>query len=51
VFRENRMGYILKFFLPLAPTLEHRADISVSWLFTDGRALWTGDQPAARPLP
>jgi hypothetical protein len=31
--------------------LEHRADFSVSWLFTDGRTPWTGDQLVARPLP
>jgi hypothetical protein len=35
----------------LAPTLEHRADFSVSWSFTDGRTPWTGDQLVARPLP
>jgi hypothetical protein len=41
-------------FLPfgsLLPLLEHRADFSVSWSFTDGRTLWTGDQLVARPLP
>jgi hypothetical protein len=38
-------------FLPLAPTLEHRADFSVSWSFTDDRTPWTGDQLVARPLP
>jgi hypothetical protein len=35
----------------LAPLLEHRADFSVSWSFTDGRTPWTGDQLVARPLP
>jgi hypothetical protein len=39
------------FFLPLAPTLEHMADFSVSWSFTKGRTPWTGDQLVARPLP
>jgi hypothetical protein len=35
-----------------APTLEHRADFSLSFIiFTDGRAPWTGDQLVARPLP
>jgi hypothetical protein len=44
--------YIFFFLLlPLAPTLEHRADLSVSWSFTDGRTPWTGDQLIARPLP
>jgi hypothetical protein len=28
----------------LLPLLEHRADFSVSWSFTDGRTPWTGDQ-------
>jgi hypothetical protein len=37
--------------LKLAPTLEHRADFSVSWSFTDVRTPWTGDQLVARPLP
>jgi hypothetical protein len=31
--------------------LEHRADLSVSWSFTDGRTPWTCDQLVARPLP
>jgi hypothetical protein len=31
--------------------LEHRADFSVSWSFTDGRTPWTSDQLVARPLP
>jgi hypothetical protein len=35
-------------FLPL---LEHKADFSVSWSFTDCRTPWTGDQLVARPLP
>jgi hypothetical protein len=35
----------------LLPLLVSRADFSVSWLFTDGRAPWTGDQLGARPLP
>jgi hypothetical protein len=35
----------------LLPLLEHRADFSVSWSFTDGRTPWTGDQLIARPLP
>jgi hypothetical protein len=39
------------FFFPYAPTLEHRANFSVSWLFTDGRTPWTGDQLVARSLP
>jgi hypothetical protein len=39
------------FFLTLAPTLEHRADFSVSWSFTDGRTPRTGDQLVSRPLP
>jgi hypothetical protein len=40
------------FFRPLAPTLKHRADFSVSWSFyTDGRIPWTDDQLIARPLP
>jgi hypothetical protein len=34
----------------LAPTLEHRADLSVSWTFTGGRTPWTGDQVVGRPL-
>jgi hypothetical protein len=39
-------------FFPLAPTLEHRADFSVSLIvFTDGRTPWTGDQLVARSLP
>jgi hypothetical protein len=38
-------------FLPLAPTLEHRADFSVSLSFTDGMTPWTGDQLVVRPLP
>jgi hypothetical protein len=36
--------------LELAPTLKHRADLSVSWSFTDGRTPWMGDQLVARPL-
>jgi hypothetical protein len=28
----------------LLPLLEHRADFSVSWSFTDGRTPWKGDQ-------
>jgi hypothetical protein len=42
---------------PVAPTLEHMASVKhfVSLQFlnpkTDGRTLWTGDQPVARPLP
>jgi hypothetical protein len=39
------------FFSPFAPTLEHMADFSVTWSFTDGRTLWTGDQLVARPPP
>jgi hypothetical protein len=35
----------------LLPLLEHRANFSVSWSFTDGRTPWTGDQLVARPLP
>jgi hypothetical protein len=35
----------------LAPILEHRADYSVPWSFTGGRAPWTGDLLVARPLP
>jgi hypothetical protein len=37
--------------LPLVPTLEHRADFSVSWSFTDGRTPWTSDQLVAWSLP
>jgi hypothetical protein len=44
----NLVGYTVS---PLAPTLEHRADFSVSISFTDGRTPWTGDQFVARPLP
>jgi hypothetical protein len=35
----------------LLPLLEHRADFSVFWSFTDGRAPWTGDQLVTGPLP
>jgi hypothetical protein len=42
--------YLILFF-PFAPTLEHKADFSVSWSFTDCRTPWTGDQLVARPLP
>jgi hypothetical protein len=35
----------------LLPPLEHRADFSVFWSFTDGRTLLTGDQLVAKPLP
>jgi hypothetical protein len=44
-------------FLPVAPTLEHRASVKrfLSYQFlnskTVGRTPWTGDQPVARPLP
>jgi hypothetical protein len=31
----------------LLPFLEHRADFSVSWSFTDGGTPWTSDQPVA----
>jgi hypothetical protein len=53
--RNKGTGIIFLFlFAPiweLGPTLEHRADFSVSWSFTDGRTPWTGDQLVARPLP
>jgi hypothetical protein len=40
------------FFFLFAPTLEHRADFSVSLIiFTDGISPWTGDQLVAKPLP
>jgi hypothetical protein len=35
----------------LLQLLEHRADFSVFWLFTDGRTPWTGDQLVARSVP
>jgi hypothetical protein len=38
------------FYIPFAPNLEHRADFSVSWSFTDGRTSWTSGRPVARPL-
>jgi hypothetical protein len=44
-------NFLLPLTWGLAPTLEHRADFSVSLSFTDGRTLWTGDQLVARPLP
>jgi hypothetical protein len=31
--------------------LEHMADFSVSWSFTDGGTPWTGDQLVAKSLP
>jgi hypothetical protein len=34
-----------------APTLENRADFSVSWSFTGGRTPWTCDQLISRRLP
>ena len=35
-------------FLPVAPTSEHRADFSVSFIIlTDGRTPWAGDQLVA----
>jgi hypothetical protein len=41
----------VSFFFPLAPTLEHRADFSVSLIiFTDGRTPWMSDQLVPRPL-
>jgi hypothetical protein len=39
-----QFGSLLRF-------LEHGADFSVSWSFTDGRSPWTGDQLVARPIP
>jgi hypothetical protein len=38
-------------FFSLAPTLEHRADFSVSLSFTDRKTPWRGDQLFTRPLP
>jgi hypothetical protein len=43
--------YSLALSSELAPTLEHRADFSVSQSFTDARTPWTGDHLVARPLP
>jgi hypothetical protein len=41
-----------RFLFPLAPTMELRADFSVTFIiFTDVRTPWTGDQLVARPLP
>jgi hypothetical protein len=42
----------IRFSSPLAPTLEHRADFSISLIiFTDGRTTWMGDQLVTRTLP